>query len=105
MALGIAFDFQGYLPQGPSIRVGRFTADAAYPAGGYAVTPANLNFQNEIRGLIVAMGITGSVPAWDHANKKLKFYQTGAALSGALSEAIAADLSTADIVSFMAWGS
>lgn len=104
MALGITLDFEGYLPKGPSIRLGRFTGDGAYPAGGYAVTPGNLNFQTEIRNLVVVAGITGFVPAWDKANGKLKFWKTGAAVSTALAEAAAGDITSATIVEFIAWG-
>ena len=71
------------------------TLDAAYGAGGWAITAANLGIKGA--GVILALIPPGSKSGypleWDQVNSKLKAYQeVGAA--GAMAEIDAADLST-----------
>jgi hypothetical protein len=74
---------------GRRFRVVEVTTDGAYAAGGYAITAANLGLEGAIELVIPGGGTGGFVPGWDHANKKLKFYKTGSALSGELAECAA----------------
>lgn len=81
---------------GVQIKSVKITGDAAYAAGGYAITAANLGFSNGIVTVIPcgAMGSTGAagtqlVPQWDSANSKIKLMKTIA--SGADVEAAAGD--------------
>lgn len=73
------------------------TADASYPAGGYPVTPANVGLFTVDSIESYQKGGAGNLAQYDPANAKVKIFQTGAALSGAFSEAIAADLSASDV--------
>jgi len=73
------------------------TADGSYPANGYPVAPKDV-------GLISIDNIEGHEKTvlgndiqFDNVNSKLKIFQTGAALSGVFSEAIAGDLSTSNV--------
>jgi hypothetical protein len=73
------------------------TCDGSYSSGGYAIAPADV-------GMLTIDSIEayektgqGNLAQWDPTNSKLRVQQTGAALSGVLSEAIGADLSTANV--------
>ena len=61
------------------------TGDASYPTGGYAVTAANCGV-DEIYAVIPAGGFDGYVAEFDYTNSKLKFYWTGAGLSGVFAQ-------------------
>lgn len=73
MALGI-FDVAKAPPSrlsgGRICKPVEFTLDAAYAAGGYAVTPAQLGLASI--DLILPCPTSGYVPEWDYTNAKLK---------------------------------
>lgn len=73
------------------------TADGSYPAGGYPVTAANVGMLNIDNIIGQDKTQQGNLIAYDPVNAKLKVYQTGAALSGVLSEAVSGDLSTSNV--------
>lgn len=81
---------------GVKIHQFKITGDAAYGAGGYAITAANLGFDGGIVHLTFGGGM-GTAAAggiqltaqWDSANSKIKLYKTIAA--GAAVEAAAGD--------------
>lgn len=61
------------------------TADNAYPAGGYPVTPAMFGLTT-IVGIIPCPTPDGAHVAFDPTTSKLKFLLTGSALSGKFAE-------------------
>lgn len=51
------------------------TGDASYPAGGYAITPAQAGFVNNIRNMVcgfAAIGATIYYAYWDNVAKKIR---------------------------------
>src|SRR5215210_8659798 len=80
------------------------TADGSYPANGYPVTARDLGLRSIDSVQAYERTVQGNVAQFDVTNSKLKIFQTGAALSGLLSEAIAGDLSTANVFRLVAHG-
>lgn len=59
-----------------------FAGDASYPAGGYAITPANIGLSKITDVQVVGVGAVGArfLVQWDRVNGKLMFlYPTGGA--------------------------
>ena len=73
------------------------TLDASYPAGGYAITPANLGLKG-IWNLQPTDVVNGYAFAWDKTAGKLMAYWTGAAVSSVLAEVTAATNLSAVVV-------
>jgi hypothetical protein len=70
------------------------TLDAAYAAGGYALTPASLGFEtapNMVDPQVVTTAGQGFVPSWNQQTGKLQMFKVGAA--GAMTECVNTDLS------------
>jgi hypothetical protein len=90
--------------------VADITCDAAYPAGGYAITPAtfglsSIDFVHVSGARGSAGGATlGLVWEWDHVNSKLKAYRTGSAVNNELLETDNAKVSTATVLRVCVWG-
>jgi hypothetical protein len=65
------------------------TTDNAYAAGGYALTAANLGFDQRIIHVAPAGAAlaAGFIPVFVRATGKLMYQKTGAGLSGPLAEA------------------
>ena len=73
------------------------TADGSYASGGYAIAPKDVGMLSIDSIEAYEKTGQGNIAQWDPTNSKLRVFQTGAALSGVLSEAIAGDLSTANV--------
>lgn len=72
------------------------TLDAAYAAGGYALTPASLGFEtapNMVDPQVVTTAGQGFVPSWNQQTGKLQMFKVGAA--GAMTECVNTDLTAA----------
>ncbi len=101
MAITFTVNTKPIVPRGQAlgghkIHCYKITGDSSYSAGGYAVTAANLGFDNGITSVVFggAMGTSGSagtglVPQWDAANSKIKLWKGNGA--AALTEAAAGD--------------
>lgn len=102
--MSLAFTVTNIIVRGSSLggrklRLVKIVGDNAYPAGGYAVTAANCNFDNGLDAL-VPLGVfgaegaagTGLVPQWDRTNSKLKLWKGNGA--AALTESGAGDPDT-----------
>lgn len=80
------------------------TLDAAYPAGGYAITPATFGLSSiDFLHVSGARGSAGGATAglvweWDHVNSKLKAYRAPAAINLELLEAANTMVSTATVL-------
>lgn len=78
--------------------VADITMDAAYPAGGYPITPASFGLSS-IDFLSISGGVRQGTAAglgicweWDHVASKLKAWKVGAAVATPLSEVANTDL-------------
>jgi hypothetical protein len=80
------------------------TADTSYPANGYPVAAADVGLLSIDSIECYQKGGAGNLAVFDPAASKIKIMQTGAALSGAFSEAVAGDLTTADVFRLVAKG-
>lgn len=73
------------------------TCDGSYSSGGYAIAPKDVGLLSIDSIEAYEKTGQGNLAQWDPTNGKLRVFQTGAALSGVLSEAISGDLSTANV--------
>lgn len=72
------------------------TLDAAYGAGGYALTPNSLGMlaaPDMVDPQVVTTAGAGFVPSWNQQTGKLQMFKVGAA--GALTECVNTDLTAA----------
>lgn len=72
-------------PQGLTIRVVKWAADAAYPTGGYPVTPAFLGLQGPPWGMIEIGRVTGTENViWRYLQSPQNTLQAGYVTSSGL---------------------
>ena len=72
MALAFSLPLRWPPLKGIRQRIVRITADAAYPTGGWAITPANCQLTSITQ--IFPESVGGYVFEWDEAAQKLKAY-------------------------------
>jgi hypothetical protein len=87
------------------LTIADITFDTSYPTGGEAITANQLKFDNTIH-FVLPSPASGYVFEFDHANKKLKAYQTDYDLTanGALVEVTAETNLSAVTVRVVAFG-
>lgn len=78
------------------------TMDAAYPAGGYPITPATFGLSSidfiDVQGVRQGVDASHAVAwEWDHVNSKLKAWKANGA-TATLGEVANTDLSTASVL-------